>query len=224
MYGCESWPTKKAEHRKIDALQLWCWRRLLEKTLENPLDCKEIRWPKGWSFSFSNIHSVTHYFGILFPNLKYCVQQYTNLQQKLSFILSNGRKRTRYAVNCPQVCTTQSHRVQILVTHDVTRIVINKGYNRFSSVAQLCPTLCDPMDCSTPGLPVHHQLLELTQTHVHQVSYAVQPSHPLLSPSPAFNLSQDQGLFQWVSSSHQVAKVLAFQHQSFQWIFRTDFL
>ena len=85
----------------------------------------------------------------------------------------------------------------------------------------------DPMDCSMPGFPVHHQHLELAQTHVHQVSDAIQPSHPLSSPSlPAFNLSHHQGLFQWVSSSNQVAKVLEFQlqHQSFQWIFRTDFL
>ena len=67
---------------------------------------------------------------------------------------------------------------------------------QFSSVTQSCPTLCDPMDCSTPGLPVHHQLLEFTQTHVHWVGDAIQPSHPLLFPSsPAFNLSQHQGLF-----------------------------
>ena len=73
----------------------------------------------------------------------------------------------------------------------------------FRSVAQLCLTLCDPMDCSTPGFPVHHQHLELAQTHVHRVSDAIQPSHPLSSPSlPAFNLSQQQGLFKWVSSSH----------------------
>ena len=66
-----------------------------------------------------------------------------------------------------------------------------------SSVTQLCPTVCDPMDYSTPGFHVHHQLLELTQTHIHRVSNAIQPSHPLLSPSPpAFNLSQYQGLFQ----------------------------
>ena len=83
------------------------------------------------------------------------------------------------------------------------------------------------MDCSMPGFPVHYQLPELAQTHVHQVSDAIQSSHPLSSPSPpAFNRSQHQVLFQWVSSSHQVAKVWAFQlqHQSFQWIFRTDFL
>ena len=88
---------------------------------------------------------------------------------------------------------------------------------QLSSVTQSCPTLCDPMDCSTPGLPVHHQFPEFTQTHVHRVGDAIQPSHPLSSPSPAFNLSQHQGLFRWVSSSHQVAKVLEFQlqHQSF---------
>ena len=98
---------------------------------------------------------------------------------------------------------------------------------RFSS-AQLCPTLCNPMDCSTPGFPVHHQLLALTQTHVQRVGDAIQPSHPLPSPClpPALNLSQYQGLFKWVSSLHQVAKVLEFQlqHQSFQWTFRIDFL
>ena len=91
---------------------------------------------------------------------------------------------------------------------------------QFSSVSQSCPTLCDPMNRSSPGLPVHHQLLEFTQTHVHWVGDAIQSSHPLLSPSPpALNFSQHQGLFKWVRSSHQVAKVLEFQlqHQSFQW-------
>ena len=84
--------------------------------------------------------------------------------------------------------------------------------HQFSSVAQLCPTLCDPMNCSTPGLPVHHQLPESTQIHVHWVGDAIQPSHPLSSPSPpALNLSQHQDLFKWVSSSHHVAKVLELQ-------------
>ena len=74
------------------------------------------------------------------------------------------------------------------------------GSHEFSSVTQSCPTLYDPMDCSTPGLPVHHKLLEFTQTHVHWVGDAIQPSHLLLSPyHPAFNLAQHQGLFQWVS-------------------------
>ena len=98
---------------------------------------------------------------------------------------------------------------------------------QFSSVAQLCPTLWNPVDCSMPGLPVNRQFLEFTQTHVHWVGDAIQPSHPLLSLSPpAFNLSQHQGLFKWVSSLHQMAKVLEFQlqHQLFQWIFRTDLL
>ena len=98
---------------------------------------------------------------------------------------------------------------------------------QFSSVAQLCPTLCDPMNHSTPGLPVHQQLPEFTQTHVHWVGDAIQPSHPLSSPSPpAPNPSQHQGLSQWVNSSHEVAKVLEFQlqYQSFQWTPRTDLL
>ena len=95
----------------------------------------------------------------------------------------------------------------------------------FISVTQLCLTLCDPMDCNLPSFPVHHQRPELAQTHVHSIGDAIQPSHPLSSPSsPTFHLSQHQGLFQRVSSSHQVARVLELQHQSFQWIFRTDFL
>ena len=102
----------------------------------------------------------------------------------------------------------------------------------FSLVSQSCLTLWDPMDCRTPGLPVHHQLPKSTQTYVHWVGDAIQPSHPLSSPSPpALNLSQHQGLFKWVSSSHQVAKVLEFQlqDQSFQWTpglisFRMDWL
>ena len=124
---------------------------------------------------------------------------------------------------------------------EVLCVVMNKIYAskseknetvQFSSVAQSCPTLCDPMNRSTSGLPLHHQLPEFTQTHVHWVGDASQPSHPLSSPSsPAPNPSQHQGLFQWVSSSHEVAKVLEFQlqHQSFQWTprlisFRMDWL
>ena len=90
----------------------------------------------------------------------------------------------------------------------------------FSSVTQSCPALCDPMNHSTPGLPVYHQLPKSTQTQAHRVGDTIQPSHPLLSPSPpAPNPSQHQGLFQWVNSSHEVAKVLEFQlqHQSSQW-------
>ena len=99
--------------------------------------------------------------------------------------------------------------------------------DQIRSVAQSCPTLCDPMNRSTPGLPVHHQLLEFTQTQVHRVSDAIQPSHPLSSPSPpALNPSQHQSLFQWVNSSHEVSKVLEFQlkHHSFQGNPRADLL
>ena len=99
--------------------------------------------------------------------------------------------------------------------------------SQFSSVAQSCPTLCDPMNCSTPGLPVRHQLPQFTQTHVHWVSDAIQPSHPLSSISPPALIFPSIRVFsKWISFSHQVAKVLEFQfqHQSFQWIPRTDLL
>ena len=110
---------------------------------------------------------------------------------------------------------------------DVLLILKTQIHKPFSSVTQSCPTLCNHMNCSMPGLPDHHQLRESTQILVHWVSDAIQPSHPLLSPSPpALNLSQHQGLFKWVSSSHQMAEVLEFQlqHQSFQWTPRTDLL
>ena len=98
---------------------------------------------------------------------------------------------------------------------------------QFSSVAQSCPTLCDPMNRSTPSLPVHHHLPEFTQTQVHRVSDAIQPSHPRSSPCPpAPNPSQHQSLFQWVNTSHEVAKVLEFQlyYHSFQRNPRVDLL
>ena len=100
------------------------------------------------------------------------------------------------------------------------------GSVQFSSVTLSCPTLCDPMNCSTPGLPVHHQLPESTETHVHWVGDAIQPSHPLSFPSaPALNPSQHQGLFKWVSSSHQWPKY-QFQlwNQSYQGTPRTHLL
>ena len=94
------------------------------------------------------------------------------------------------------------------------------------SVAQSCPTLCEPMDCSTPGLSIPHYLLKFAQVHVHRIDGAIQPSHPLTPSSPsALNLSQNQRLFQWVGCLHQMTKILEFQlqHQSFQWVFRVDF-
>ena len=103
--------------------------------------------------------------------------------------------------------------------------IVSVSY-QFSSVTQSCPTTCNPTNCSKPGFSVPHQHPELAQTHVNWVSDYIQSSHPLSSPSPPFNLSQHQGPFQWVTSSHQVANVLEFQPQrhSFQWILRTDFL
>ena len=100
-----------------------------------------------------------------------------------------------------------------------------RGRMLFCHSVVSCPTFCDPMDCSMPGFHVLHYLLEVAQTHAHWVSDAIQPSHPLSSPSPpALNLSQHKCLFQWVGSLHQEIKVLELQHQSFRWIFRTDFL
>ena len=108
-----------------------------------------------------------------------------------------------------------------------TRDSISSSSVQFSSVTRSCPTLCDPMNRSTPGLPVHHQLPEFTQTRIHWVGDAIQPSHPLLFPSPpAPNPSQHQSLFQWVNSLHEVAKVLDFQlqHHSLQRNPRADLL
>ena len=101
-------------------------------------------------------------------------------------------------------------------SHEIKKTLTpwKKSYDQpqFSSVPQSCLTLCNPMKCSMPGLPVHHLLPEFTQNHAHRVSDAIQPSHPLSSPSPpAPNTSQHQSLFQWVNSSHEVAKVLEFQ-------------
>ena len=128
---------------------------------------------------------------------------------------------------CPPLCPFSSVQFSSVAQSCLTLCQNQFSSVQFSSITQSCLTLCDSMDCSTPGFPVHHQLPELTQTHVHWLSNAIQLSHPLLSPSPPIlNPSHYQGLFQLVSSSHQVAKVLKFklQHQSFQWIFRTDLL
>ena len=121
-------------------------------------------------------------------------------------------------------CKKKEMYVYLELIHFVRQQKLTEHFKaiQFSSVAQSCPTFCNSMNRSMPGLPVHHQLPGFTQTHVHWVSDAFQPSHPLSSPSPpALNLSQQQGLFKWVSSSHQVAKVLEFplQHQSFQLYF-----
>ena len=170
MYGCESWTIKKAEHQRVDAFKLWCWRRLL-------------RVP--WTARRSNQAIVKE----ISP--EYSLEgQMLKLQFTFSF---------SYLYQYGLICCC--------------------------SVAMLYPTLCDPMDCSTPGCTILHYLPELVQTHVRWVGDAIQPSHSLSSPSPpALTLSHHQGLFLWIGSSRHVAKVRGLQHQYFQWIFRIDFL
>ena len=123
-------------------------------------------------------------------------------------------------------CTLWQSEYSVLDKGDPEGLSLNK-YHKFCCclVAKLCPSLCDPINCSTPGFPVPQHLPEFAQIHVHWISDAVQPSHPLSpSTSSTFNFSHHQGLFQWFGSFHQVAKVLELQHQSFQWLFRVDFL
>ena len=133
-----------------------------------------------------------------------------------------------YKVNISSQGQNKSRNLKKILSQQILKRYFEYfGDNLFSSVAQSCPTLCNPMNCNTPGFHVLYCLPEFGQIHVHWVNDAIQPSHPLSYPfPPSFNLSQHQGLFKWVSPSHQVAKVLEFQlqHQSFQWIFRTDFL
>ena len=139
-----------------------------------------------------------------------------------SEVILNNFFHTEYLINKNFIGSSFTSHIAFHWSHHVY-----SGSVQFSSVTQSCLTLCNPKNCSTPGLPVHHQLPEFTQTHVHRVSDAIQPSNPLSPPSPpAPNPSQHQGLFKWVNSSHELAKVLEFQlqHQSFQWTPRTDLL
>ena len=170
---------------------------------------------------------------------RYPYDQDTMLSQNLSSLSSMNPLSSHFVLPCRHpllllqplwLCRFSDpwcHRVSVYSVP--SNYCVPPSLLQFSSVAQSCQTLCDPIDCSMPGLPVHHQLPEFTQTHVcRRVSDAIQASHPLSSPSPpALNLLQHQGLFQWVSSSYQVAKVLLkfqLQHQSFQWTPRTDLL
>ena len=133
------------------------------------------------------------------------VKKYFLRAKNSSFILNSMTFNT-LSINCPYYGEFHSFWIGCL-----TNIHL---YTQFNSVTLSCPTLCDPVNRSTPGLPVHHKLPEFTKTHVHRVGEAMQPSHPLLSPfPPAPNPSQHQGLFQWVNSLHEVVKVLEFQLQ-----------
>ena len=141
------------------------------------------------------------------------MQRVDSLEKTLMLGKIEGKRRKQQRINSWMATLTQW-------------IVLDKGAIYISSsLTQSCLTLCDPIDCNMPGFPVHQQLPELTQTHVHWVGDTIQPFHPLSSPSPGFNLFQHQGLFQRVRSLHQMAKVLELQllHQSFQGTFRTDF-
>ena len=149
--------------------------------------------------------------------------QYIKLQfiSYVQFVSHNINNKSYNARNSPGIKFKSICKILSYQTNDFSSNI------QFSSVIQSCPTLCNPTDCSMPGFPVHQQLPELTQKYLQGVSDAIQPSHPLSSPSPpAPNPSQHQSLFQWVNSSQEVAKVLEFQlqHQSFWLIFRTDFL
>ena len=200
MYGCESWNIKKAERWRIDAFELWCWRRLLR-----------VPWTAR-SSNQSILKEISPEYSLegLMLKLKGHLMRRTDSFEKtlmLGKIEGEGDDRgwdgwmaslTQWtwvwAGSGPGGCFSRG------------------WWCCCCSVAKSCVTLCNPMDCSTQGLPVQHQLPEPTQTHVRWVSDAIHKSHPLSSSyPPALNPSQHQGLFKWVSSSHEVAKVLEFQ-------------
>ena len=162
-------------------------------------------WIFGKTFQVRLIGETSHIMLVLLSQLKTLSSKYWRITKVLKqgsdftgFVFK--KDSSGYIVDKPENACGKSR--QELMRTWVRAVV------QFSSVAQSCPTLCDPMNRSTPGLPVPHQLPEFTQIHVHQVSDAIQPSHPLSSPSPAPNPSQHQGLFQRVNSSHEMAKVL----------------
>ena len=201
-----------------------------------------IRWAKYWNFSFG-ISPSNEFSGLISfridwlelavqGTLKSLLQHHNSkasiFQPSAFFMVQVSHLYMTTGKTIALTIHTLVGKVMYLFFNVLSRCVI-AFFPRNSSAqfSHSVVSLCSPMDCSMPGLPVHHQLPEFTQTHDHGVGDVIQPSHPLLSPSPpTFNLSQHQGLFQWVSSLHQVSKVLEFQlqHQSFQKIFRTDFL
>ena len=162
-----------------------------------------IRWPKDWSFSFS-ISPSNEYSGLIFFRMDWvdllAVQgTLKSLLQHHSSKASTFRCSAFFTVQLSHPYMTTGKTIsftRLTLVDKITSLLFNM-LSQFSSVAQSCPNPCDPMNCNMPGLPVHHQLPELTQTHIHQVGDAIQPSHPLSSPfPPAPNPSQHQGLFQ----------------------------
>ena len=165
----------------------------------------------------SNIHTTTTLYPISILHGAVSFLQWINLHRSIYIILAQILQFTLGFIlgdvhflsldKCLITCTYYCHIIQNRFT---ALMILCASHSHcpspeFSSVAQSCLTLWDPVDCSLPGFPVHHQLSEFAQTHVHWVGDTIQSSHPLSSPSPAFSLSQHQGLFQWVTS-HQVAK------------------
>ena len=185
MYGCESWTVKKAEHRRIDAFELWCWRRLLRVPWTARRSNQSIlRISPGISLEEMMLKLKLQYFGHL-------MRRVDSLEKILMLGGIGGRRiRGRQRMRWLDGITDSMD----MSLSELRELVMDREASvQFSSVAQLCPTLCDPMNRSPPGLPVYHQLPEFTQTHVHHVSDAIQPSHPLSSPSPpAPNPSQYQ--------------------------------
>ena len=170
-------------------------------TLCNPMD----HGPPG-----SSVHGILQAKTLEWVAISFCS----------NIVWSEWREWSEVPQSCPTLCDPMDCSLPDSSVHGIFQARVLEWVAvsfypsvQFSSVAQsFSPTLCDPMNCSTPGLPVHHQLPEFTQTHVHRVSDAIQPFHPLSSPSPpAPNPTQHQSLFQWVNSLHEVAKVLEFQ-------------
>ena len=172
-----------------------------------------IRWPKYWSFSVS---PSNEYSGLISFRIDWF--DFPAVERTLkSFLQHHSLKAS--VLQCSALFVVQNYpymttaKTIALTRWTLVGKVRSLLFNMLSAKSlQSCPILCDPMNRSTPGLPVSHKLQDFTETQVHWVSDAIQPSHPLLSPSPpALNLSQHQGLFQWVNPLHEVAKVLEFQ-------------